>query len=108
MAAEPQGILTPLTPAAIFLTLTIEPGAEDAVRELLSDVSSLRRAVGFRIPEAGLSCVAGIGASVWDRLFGPPRPAELHPFRELVGWSGGDWSGPTGLGRARTLVRARL
>jgi len=85
MAAEPQGILTPLTPAAIFLTLTVEVGAEDGVRDLLSDASSLRRAVGFRIPEAALNCVVGIGASVWDRLFGAPRPAELHRFRELVG-----------------------
>jgi putative iron-dependent peroxidase len=25
----------------------------------------------------------GIGSDVWDRLFGPPRPAELHPFREF-------------------------
>ena len=22
---------------------------------------------------------------MWDRLFGGPRPAELHPFREIVG-----------------------
>jgi putative iron-dependent peroxidase len=25
----------------------------------------------------------GIGSEAWDRLFGNPRPAELHPFREL-------------------------
>ena len=25
----------------------------------------------------------GFGSEVWDRLFGPPRPAELHPFREI-------------------------
>jgi putative iron-dependent peroxidase len=85
MAAEAQGILTPLTPAAIFLALTIDPGAEGPVRDLLSDVSGLRRAVGFRIPEAGLTCVVGIGSSAWDRLFGAPRPAELHPFREFAG-----------------------
>jgi putative iron-dependent peroxidase len=24
------------------------------------------------------------GSEVWDRLFGEPRPAELHPFREIV------------------------
>src|SRR5262249_2342170 len=27
----------------------------------------------------------GIGSSAWDRLFSGPRPAELHPFRELIG-----------------------
>ena len=25
----------------------------------------------------------GIGSEAWDRLFGSPRPAELHPFREI-------------------------
>ena len=25
----------------------------------------------------------GFGSSAWDRLFGEPRPAELHPFREI-------------------------
>jgi putative iron-dependent peroxidase len=25
----------------------------------------------------------GIGSTAWDRLFGSPRPAELHPFREF-------------------------
>jgi len=29
--------------------------------------------------------VVGIGAALWDRLFGGPRPAGLHPFRELRG-----------------------
>ncbi len=27
------------------------------------------------------------GSAAWDRLFGDPRPAELHPFREIVGGS---------------------
>jgi porphyrinogen peroxidase len=84
-AAEPQGILTPFTAAAIFLTLTVDPGAEDGVRDVLADLGGLRRSVGFRIPEGGLSCVAGVGAAVWDRLYGVPRPAGLHPFPELAG-----------------------
>jgi putative iron-dependent peroxidase len=72
---EPQAILTPITEAAIFLTLTVDPGAEDAVRDLLSDASGLKRSVGFRIPDAELTCVVAIGAEVWDRLFGRPRGA---------------------------------
>jgi putative iron-dependent peroxidase len=43
----------------------------------------LIRAVEFRDLEAGLSCVMGIGSDAWDRLFGAPRPAELHSFREI-------------------------
>jgi putative iron-dependent peroxidase len=81
----PQPIVTPLRTAAIFLVLTIEPGGEDTVRDFLEDVSSLQRAVGFRLPEGELSAVIGIGSDLWDRLLGGPRPAELHPFRELRG-----------------------
>jgi putative iron-dependent peroxidase len=43
------------------------------------------RAVGFRDIEAGLSCVLAFGSKAWDVLFGTPRPAELHPFREIRG-----------------------
>ncbi|MEV0537604.1 Dyp-type peroxidase [Kitasatospora sp. NPDC050463] len=84
-AGDPQAVLTPLTNAAIFLVLTIDPGGEQAVRELLPDLADLRRAVGFRAREAELTCVTGIGSDAWDRLFAGPRPAELHPFREVAG-----------------------
>ncbi len=82
---EPQPVLTPLTEAAIFLVVAIDRGAEDRVRGLLADVSGLQRSVGFRIPEGGLTCVVGVGDEAWERLFGRPRPAELHPFREVAG-----------------------
>ena len=82
---EPQAVLTPLTEAAIFLVLTVDSGSEDEVRDLLADVSGLKRSVGFRIPEGGLTCVVGVGDGLWGRLFGSPRPAGLHPFRELAG-----------------------
>ena len=83
--AVPQAVLSPLTRAAIFLVVAIDPGGEAAVRGLLADLSALQRAVGFRVPEGALSCVASVGSDAWDRLFAGPRPAELHPFRELVG-----------------------
>src|ERR1700723_3424346 len=35
--------------------------------------------------EAGLSCIMSIGSEAWERLFGSPRPAMLHPFREIRG-----------------------
>jgi putative iron-dependent peroxidase len=84
-AGEPQSILTPITEASIFLVLTVDPGQEDEVRDVLADVSGLKRSVGFRIPEAGLTCVTGVGSRVWDRLFGAPRPAGLHPFPGFAG-----------------------
>jgi putative iron-dependent peroxidase len=65
--------------------MTVDPGGEDAVRALLSEIAALRRAVGFRRPEDGLSCVVGVGSSLWDRLFAGPRPAGLHPLAEIAG-----------------------
>jgi porphyrinogen peroxidase len=74
-----------LTRAAIFLVVTVEPGpkAEVATRSLCADFSALLRTVGFRDLAGNLSCVMAFGSQVWDRLFGEPRPAELHPFREF-------------------------
>ncbi|HEX6524205.1 MAG TPA: Dyp-type peroxidase [Streptosporangiaceae bacterium] len=83
---EAQPVLTPMTAAAIFLVLTINPGGEAACRDVLSDWAALERSVGFRAgPGRGLACVAGIGSNAWDRLFSGPRPAGLHPFRALTG-----------------------
>jgi porphyrinogen peroxidase len=77
-------VLDPLTANAIFLVLTIDPGGEDACRDLLDGWTGLERAVGFRTP-APLGAIVGIGSDAWDRLFSGPRPAELHPFRPLAG-----------------------
>jgi putative iron-dependent peroxidase len=85
VSPEPQPVLTPITESAIFLILTVDAGGEDVVRDLLSDAAGLRRSVGFRLPEGGLTCVVGLGSDLWDRLFAGPRPAQLHPFREMVG-----------------------
>ena len=92
-AAEPadrvpalaQPVAAPLTRAAIFLVATLNPGSEHraTVRSLCGELAALVRAVEFRDLEGGLSCVMGFGSEAWDRLFGSPRPAELHPFREI-------------------------
>ena len=84
-APEPQPVLTPLTGSAIFLVLTINPGGEAACRDVLGDWAALQRSVGFRAPGPPLACIAAVGSRAWDRLFGGPRPAELHPFGELTG-----------------------
>src|SRR6516225_11908099 len=81
----PQPIAAPLTRAAIFLVVTINPGADNsaAVRSLCADLAALLRAVGFREPAGNLTCIMAFGSVAWDQLFGEPRPAELHPFREI-------------------------
>jgi putative iron-dependent peroxidase len=85
MSALPQPVAAPLTRAAIFLVAALSPGADHraTLRSFCGDLAALLRAVEFRDLEAGLSCVMGFGSDAWDRLFGPPRPAELHPFREI-------------------------
>src|SRR5271169_6839701 len=81
----PQAVAQSLTRAAIFLVVTINPTAacRGIVRSFCGDLAALLRSVGFRDIEGNLSCVMGFGSDAWDKLFGAPRPAELHPFREI-------------------------
>ena len=85
--AVAQPIVAALTRAAIFLVVTLKPGADNraTLRSFCGDLSGIFRAVEYRNIEAGLSCIMGIGSGAWDQLFGQPRPAELHPFREVRG-----------------------
>lgn len=82
----PQPVDSPLTRFAIFLIVTINPGPKHAstVRSFVPDLSALIRSVGFRVLEGDLSCILGIGSDAWNRVFGKPRPKELHKFREIL------------------------
>ncbi|HEY2206478.1 MAG TPA: Dyp-type peroxidase [Pseudonocardia sp.] len=84
-SVTPQAVLGPLTTSAVFLVVTVDDGGEQAARELLTDLPGLCRAVGFRSMHGELSCVAGIGAAAWPRLFDGPAPAELHPLPVFLG-----------------------
>jgi porphyrinogen peroxidase len=86
-SAIPQSVVAPLTRAAIFLVVTVNSGPEHraAVRTFCGDLAALLRAVGFRDLEGRLSCVMAFGSDAWDRLFGTPKPKDLHPFREIRG-----------------------
>ncbi len=83
--AVAQPVAAPLTRAAIFLVATLNSGFDNraTLRSFCGDLAALLRAVEFRDLEGGLSCVVGFGSDAWDRLFGPPRPASLRPFREI-------------------------
>ncbi|MCP2342095.1 Dyp-type peroxidase [Actinomadura rupiterrae] len=85
MTGTPQAVLSGLSSAARFLTVTVGSGGEKAARDVLAGVGDLCKAVGFRVPGGGLTCVVGIGAEVWPRLFATKPPAHLHPFREVHG-----------------------
>ena len=84
-AAVSQLVVQNLTRAAIFLVVTVNSGATNraSIRSFCGDLPGLVRAVGFRDIEGNLSCIMGVGSEAWDQLFGQPRPAELHPFREI-------------------------
>ena len=81
----PQTVLGPLTRAAIFLIVSIrqDQNSVATLRAFCAGLAGLVRAVEFRDVEAGLTCVVGFGSDAWDKLFGAPRPAELHEFKEI-------------------------
>ncbi|MBN8997427.1 MAG: Dyp-type peroxidase [Rhizobiales bacterium] len=84
---ESQAVASKLSRAAIFLVATVKDDKDSlaAVRAMCGDLAGFVRAVGFRDLDGGLSCIMGFGSEAWDRLFGAPRPKELHPFREISG-----------------------
>lgn len=84
---DAQSVVTPLSRSAVFLVLTVGERAEDlaAVRDALGSLADLVKNVGFRDIGAHLSCIAGIGSDLWNRLSPDRRPAELHPFAPVQG-----------------------
>ncbi|NWB52871.1 Dyp-type peroxidase [Pseudomonas sp. F8002] len=82
---EPQSVCSPITSSGIFMVATLAPGSDsaEAVRSWCADIAGLVRSVGKRVPAGNLTCVAGFGSKAWDALFGGPRPAALHPFKEV-------------------------
>ncbi|CAN5615929.1 Dyp-type peroxidase [soil metagenome] len=84
---EPQNVAAPLSAFAVFLVVTIAPGDDHAARarDVIADVGSIVRAVGFRDLDGQLSCNVGIGAAAWDRFGQTGKPALLHPLPVFVG-----------------------
>ena len=82
-----QPVTSRLTRAAIFLVVTLKQDAAASARSraVCGDAATLARSIGSRLPDGGLCCVVGVGSDAWDRLYGAPRPKELHPFTEITG-----------------------
>jgi putative iron-dependent peroxidase len=82
-----QPVTAGLTRSAIFLVVTLmaDPRGDQAIQALCNDLASILRGIGYRRPDGRLSCIMGFGANAWNRLFAGPRPAGLHPFREIKG-----------------------
>jgi porphyrinogen peroxidase len=84
---DAQSVDAPLSLAAIFLVVTVagEPSALAKVASALGELDDLIKTVAFRDLSARLSCIAGIGRDLWDRLHADKRPKELKPFAPIKG-----------------------
>src|SRR5262249_10742317 len=83
---DAQSIDAPLSRAAVFLVVTVasEVTALTKVCLALDGLDDLVKTVGFRDLSARLSCIVGIGRSLWDRLHFDKQPLEFRPFLPLT------------------------
>lgn len=84
---DPQSVDAPLSQSAIFLVVCVAEG-QDALAKVcsvLGGLDDLIKTVGFRDLSARLSCIAGIGSGLWDRLRPGSKPRELKPFAPIKG-----------------------
>jgi porphyrinogen peroxidase len=84
---DAQSIDAPLSRAATFVVITVasEQTALAKVCSTLGGLDDLVKTVGFRDLSARLSCIAGIGCDLWNRLHFDRRPQELRPFAPIQG-----------------------
>jgi putative iron-dependent peroxidase len=84
---DAQSVDAPLSQAAIFLVVTVASDAAALARacSVLEGLDDLVKTVGFRDLSGKLSCVAGIGSDLWDRLHPDRRPRDLKPFAPIEG-----------------------
>ena len=84
---DAQSVDAPLSSAAIFLVVTVgsDKAALSKVASVLGALDDLVKNVGFRDLSGRLSCIAGIGSDLWNRLSPNRRPSELKPFAPIKG-----------------------
>jgi putative iron-dependent peroxidase len=77
---DAQSVDAPLSRAAVFLVVTVasEQTALAKVAAVLGELDDLVKTVGFRDLSGRLSCIAGIGRDLWDRLHSDRRPRTVH------------------------------
>ena len=86
-AGDTQGVDAPLSSAAIFLVVSVAPGASALTQacSILNGVDDLLKTAGFRDQDAKLSCIVGLGDAFWNRLASKAKPKELKPFAAIQG-----------------------
>jgi putative iron-dependent peroxidase len=84
---DAQSVDAPLSSSAVFLVVTVgsDQAALSKAASVLGDLDDLVKNVGFRDLSGRLSCIAGLGRDLWDRLGLDRRPQELKPFAPIKG-----------------------
>jgi len=84
---DAQSVDAPLSSSAVFLVVTVggDQAALSKAASVLGELDDLVKNVGFRDLSGRLSCIAGIGRDLWDRLGLDRRPQELKPFAPFKG-----------------------
>jgi putative iron-dependent peroxidase len=84
---DAQSVDAPLSSAAIFLVVAVRSEQADLAKvfSVLDGLDDLIKTVGFRDLSSRLSCIAGIGRDLWDRVHPDKRPQELKPFASIEG-----------------------
>lgn len=84
---DAQSIDAPLSQAAVFLVVTVagDPTALAKAFSVLGGLDDLVKTVGFRDLSGRLSCIAGLGRNLWDRVDSEQRPKELKLFASTAG-----------------------
>src|SRR5579863_8973086 len=84
---DAQSVDAPLSSSAVFLVVTVgsDQAALAKAASVLGDLDDLVKNVGFRDLSGRLSCIAGLGRALWDRLGLDRRPQELKPFAPIKG-----------------------
>src|ERR1700741_843903 len=84
---DAQSVDAPLSRAAIFLvvTVTAEQAALGRGASGIGRLHDLIKTFGFLDLSGRLSCIAGLGRELWDRLLPDSRPQELKAFASIEG-----------------------
>jgi putative iron-dependent peroxidase len=82
-----QSVDAPLSNSAVFLVVTVAEtqAALATISSVLGGLDDLVKTVGFRDLSGRLSCIAGVGRDLWDRLHPNGRPKELKRFSPITG-----------------------
>lgn len=88
MDAQPQNVLGTPGTNTLFMVWNFKTGVDAAAafKRICALVINLNHSAYTRFPDAGVSCILGIGYDAWQQLSLPrPLPKELENFAPIAG-----------------------